>query len=223
MTSRILKKLARQIDREYKSLGHTLGWRFLTCPAAAVSPKTEVVFITLNPGGDVDRPDHPRFSCEEGSAYLIESWGGQRPGHSHLQVQVQALFERFGISFDETLSGQLVPFRSPSWDELPRQKESLAFGQRLWTQVIDIVQPSLVIGMGKTVLRRPLRQILGTPVDSIDVPLNWGPVTAGLDWFSGCALITLPHLSRFGIMTRPQSESAISELIARSGWTDSTR
>ncbi len=223
MSSRISKKLARQIGREYKRLGHTLGWRFLTCPVAALSPKTEVVFITLNPGGDVDRPDHPKFSCEEGSPYVIESWSGHRPGRSHLQIQVRTLFERFGIAFDETLSGQLVPFRSPSWDELPRQDESLAFGQRLWAQVIDIVQPSLVIGMGKTQLRGPLRQILGTSIDSIDVPVNWGPVTAGLDWFAGCALITLPHLSRFGIMTRPQSESAVTELIARSGWTLSSR
>ncbi len=218
MTSRVLKKLARQIDKEYDRLGHTLGWRFLTCPGAALSAKTEVVFVTLNPGGNVDRPDHPRLSCEDGSAYLVESWSGQRPGHSNLQVQVQALYERFGISFDEALSGQLVPFRSPSWEEIPHPDESLAFGQRLWSQVLKIVQPSLVIGMGKTQLRKPLRQILGTPIDSIDVGVNWGPVSAGLDWFSDCALITLPHLSRYGIMTRPQSESAISELIARSGW-----
>jgi hypothetical protein len=218
MTSRVLRKLARQIDKEYDRLGHTLGWRFLTCPGAVLSAKTEVVFVTLNPGGNVDRPEHPRLSCEDGSPYLTESWSGQRPGRSNLQVQVQALYKRFGISFDETLSGQLVPFRSPSWEELPRREESLAFGQRLWAQVIKIVKPSLVIGMGKKKLRQPLRQILGTPIESIDVPVNWGPVSAGLDWFPGCALITLPHLSRFGIMTRPQSESAISELIARSGW-----
>ncbi|MFT5688004.1 MAG: hypothetical protein ACI8PQ_000836 [Planctomycetota bacterium] len=50
----------------YDELGHDLGWRFLTSPSATLDPKTEIALITLNPGGDRDRPDHARESSEAG-------------------------------------------------------------------------------------------------------------------------------------------------------------
>jgi hypothetical protein len=38
------------IEAEYERLGHTLGWRFLTCPEGNIGTAT-VALVTENPGG----------------------------------------------------------------------------------------------------------------------------------------------------------------------------
>jgi hypothetical protein len=212
---RLFDKLVSDTEAEYQRLGLALGWRFLTCSAANLSPKTEVLFITLNPGGSIARPDHPAASCEQGSAYLVESWSGAAPGQSKLQRQVQAMFEFIDVDMNSVLSGQLVPFRSPSWADLPRQDECLAFGRSLWGEIIAHVQPSLIIAMGKGQLRPVIRDILGEPAESSDIPAGWGTISAGLDSYPNTRVVSLPHLSRFGIMTRWQSQPALQTLFAR--------
>ncbi len=207
-------ELVAEIEAEYHRLGHTLGWRFVTSPRRTVSPKTHIVFLGLNPGGKQDRPDHPSASSEAGSAYVVESWGeGVEPGQDGLQQQVQALYEYLSVEPDDVLSGQLVPFRSPSWDELPAKEESLRLGINVWRRVLDYVKPSMIIAMGKTVLRPSLHEILGAPEATEVIPVAWGNITATADTYSDCRLVSLPHLSRFGIMTREVSRPAIEELL----------
>ena len=63
------------IQAEYQRLGHGIGWRFLTCPAKLIDTAS-VALITLNPGGDRDDLNAPRWSVENGNAYEIESWRG---------------------------------------------------------------------------------------------------------------------------------------------------
>lgn len=210
----LFDKLVLEIEDEYRRLGLSLGWRFLTCGRRNLSPKTEVLFLTLNPGGSINRPDHPSSSCEDGSAYLVESWSGATPGQSKLQTQVQALFKLIDTDVETALSGQLVPFRSPSWSELPQQTECLEFGKRLWTEIIGYVRPSLIIAMGKSQLRPVLRDICGEPEESQDILVEWGSISAGLDLYPGTRVVSLPHLSRFGIMTRVQSQPALKQLFA---------
>ena len=43
---------------------------------------------------------------------------------------------------------QLCPFRSPSWDSLPRRVESVAFSRQLWRWILEFVAPSAVICLG---------------------------------------------------------------------------
>lgn len=44
--------LINKIEKGYSRLEHSLGWRFLTSPKSTLSPETEFLFVTLNPGGD---------------------------------------------------------------------------------------------------------------------------------------------------------------------------
>ena len=194
--------LVECIKHVYTNLGHTLGWRFLTSPRTTLSRRTRAVFVTLNPGGNEIPPDHPPESCEEGSAYKVECWKNCPRGEAPLQKQIQGLYCRLGWDFDEVLSGQLVPFRSPCWKSLPRRPESLAFGEKLWKEILDYVQPEMIVAMGKSQLRAPMRRILGNPDSSREIWVGWGRVTSGLDVYSTCRLVTLPHLSRFPIIGR---------------------
>ena len=84
-------ELVAETEAEYHRLGHTLGWRFVTSPRRTVSPQTDIVFLTLNPAGERDRPDHPSASSEAGSAYVVESWDSA-PGQSKLQKEVRTLY-----------------------------------------------------------------------------------------------------------------------------------
>lgn len=208
----LFDSLVSDIENEYRRLGLSLGWRFLTCSQKNLSPETDVLFLTLNPGGSINRADHPPASCEDGSAYLVESWSGAAPGQSKLQKQVRALFKLISTDIESVLTGQLVPFRSPSWSELPRRAECLEFGKRLWKEIIDYVQPTLIIAMGKSQLRPALHDICGQPEESRDILVEWGSISAGLDLLPGTRIVSLPHLSRFGIMTRVQSQPALEQL-----------
>jgi hypothetical protein len=69
------------IVREYDSLCHQLGWRFLGVARKHLAAATSIAFITANPGGTYAPGDHPTQSCEHGSAYLVEKWlGGMTDG-----------------------------------------------------------------------------------------------------------------------------------------------
>ena len=205
----------KEIENEYSRLEHGLSWRFLTSPKSTLNPKTEFVFVTLNPGGDTITHEEDRESCENGSPYLLECWKHFPPGEEPLQKQIQLLFDTLGWEFDSVLSGQLVPFRSPSWKELPKRKESLQFGIQLWSKILKYVKPSLVVAMGKSHLRSPLVEILGTPTVSENHSVGWGNITASKDIFPSCALVSLPHLSRFQIMGRPASHEPLKVIFNR--------
>ena len=140
--------LIHKVEQRYAQLGHTLGWRFLTSPSATFSPNTEFAFITLNPGGNTITHEEVRESCEQGSPYLVEQWGNHPVGKAPLQLQIQQLYQMLGWDFDSVLSGQFVPFRSPTWDGLPRRKESLQFGIELWAGIIKHVKPRIIVAMG---------------------------------------------------------------------------
>ena len=101
------------IEAEYRRLGHTIGWRFVTSSEKNIG-KADVALVTQNPGGDVDDPNAPRWSVENGNAYGIESWRGVPAGQDPLQIQVKRMFEVLGVDINSVLSGYFVPFRADS-------------------------------------------------------------------------------------------------------------
>ncbi|MEW8437166.1 MAG: hypothetical protein AB2689_03330 [Candidatus Thiodiazotropha taylori] len=217
MEQKVFQDLVNSIRSEYEQMDYMLGWRFLTSPKSTVSRKTHSVFITLNPGGSTISHEAQQESCEEGSSYLVEKWGSNAPGNAPLQRQIQSLFNNLDWNFEKVLSGQFVPFRSPSWAELPHRQSALKFGYQIWSKLLDVVQPSTVVVMSKSELRKPIRSILGTPQSSTNVGVGWGNITAGLDIYPNCRLVSLPHLSRFQIIDRSASQVGLRELFPRWG------
>jgi hypothetical protein len=202
---------AEAIEQEYPRLGHTLGWRFITCPVSnADSP--EALLIGLNPAG---RAIHgPSWSQELGSAYVVESWGGAPEGKANLQVQVQGLVGRLGLSFEKVLSAQFVPFRSPSWAELPRQAESVAFAKKLWFEFVSSIRPRSVICIGHEVSDH-LKGLFGAQRLS-NRPSGWGNqnirVGKGRD---GLDFMSFPHLSRFTLFTSSKCQDALDSIFSK--------
>ncbi len=137
---------------------------------------------------------------------------GCLPGESKLQKQVLALFERLGEKPENVLSGNLIPFRSPDWKSLKEPQSAIEFGEELWSTVLRNAQPSLVVTMGSQVLDSVSRLLQVRDVQKISV--GWGNITASKGRFSGGTFVGLPHLSRFGIMNRPESASCLEKLFS---------
>jgi len=191
-----------RIEDAYQRSGNTLGWRFLYSPSKTLV-EARVAFIGLNPGGSVEEDMHGTYAMAQGSAYSNESWAGCAPGQHKLQKQVLSLFDKLEIEPEHVLAGNLVPFRSRDWKSLNNPEQSVQFGKELWTEALHTSQPSLIVTMG-ALTTKILSEMLN--IQHLEKhPSGWGQVSAFRGEFEGGRLVGLPHLSRFGIMTRPQS------------------
>lgn len=198
-----------EIEAAYLHSGNALGWRFLYSPAETLEG-AKVAFIGLNPGGSTEDEAHGTYCMAKGSAYADESWSGCAPGHSKLQAQVLALFRMLEVAPEQVLAGNLVPFRSRDWQSLRNPKASLRFGKKLCAEVLRSAQPSLVVTMGLPVTKS-VSDILG--IRQLEKQAcGWGRVSAYCGAFEGGKLVGLPHLSRFGVATRPESAECLEKL-----------
>ena len=202
-------ELLERIERAYSASSNTLGWRFLASPVHVLE-EAKVAFLGLNPGGRVAPPDHSEFAMRSGSAYVDERWAGHLPGNSPLQRQVRALFQCLAVEPEDVLAGNLVPFRSPDWVSLKDRDHAMKFGIELWRDVLAHACPNLVIGMGREVTTA-LTVLLGARNEQ-RIQVGWGRITGMRADFGNGTLIGLPHLSRFGIMLRPESQVGLRRL-----------
>nr|WP_176073504.1 uracil-DNA glycosylase family protein [Brucella intermedia] len=202
-----------EIDAEYAKRRDPIGWRLLSCPWRTIS-EAKIVFLGLNPGGNHAPTDHPDISVEHGSAYTLESWGGYPTGKSPLQLQVLLLFRQLGIEPEHVLTGNLVPFRSPSWKSLKDSRSAMAFGLQLWDRILTAHPRQTVIAMGGDVFRALADHyaVQRTAIESM--PANWGKVRVFRAHCGRFRLVGLPHLSRFTIIGREKSKSAVEWALA---------
>ena len=152
------------------------------------------------------------FAMETGSAYQDESWCNFPPGESRLQRQVLSVFERLNEPPERVLAGNLVPFRSQKWHSLKNRQASVEFGKLLWLSVLRRAQPSVIVTMGA----KTTQVIANTlNIDHLQRhPVGWGNIGAYHATYDGGQLIGLPHLSRYSIMTRPQSAPYLANLFS---------
>jgi hypothetical protein len=113
---------------------------------------------------------------------------------------------------EAVLAGNLVPFRSPSWDTLPRRDDALSFGEAIWREILSHANPSIVVAMGVKTMSA-LRDILHV-TRTERIPLNCGEVCGERGGFGNGTLIGIPHLSRFGVITRPASAPGLTRLLS---------
>ncbi len=227
---KLFESCCADIESAYHRLGHRLGWRFLSGPKETLSSASRIAFITLNPGGDFDSPDHPHESQEAGSAFLVESWDGRPAGQSKLQIQVGAMFGHLAARMGDgnlkalmnsTLTGHFIPFRSPSFDLLSNKTESLEFGEQLWARIFEHIAPQIIITMDTHSFKR-VRGIIkhrrpGEPERHMQLPTGWGNYMADIVHYGEpghrVTLARLPHLSRFTIFTSAKCRAAVPRLM----------
>ncbi|RJP68893.1 MAG: hypothetical protein C4532_11905 [Candidatus Abyssobacteria bacterium SURF_17] len=240
MPTELFEWACEQIEDKYKQLDHTYGWRLLTTPSATLSHKPDIAFITLNPGGDTIHPDHGRESCENGSAYIYERWPrgkGKGPathnrGEAPLQKQVQALFKEIALligepdyrsMMDTSLMAYYIPFRSPSYSELLKPKESREFAFNLWSCLTENISPRLILTIDRITFE-DFKKILGKKpgckrADHPPLPTGWGKTTVDVTWYtipgSRRVVVTrFPHLSRFRIFNRQKSKKHMGQILS---------
>ncbi len=220
----IFAEAVNRIEHGYEDFGHQLGWRFLYSPASTLSENTKLMFSGINPGGA--HYGYPVPSVEEGNAYRIERWGshGQPNG---LQAQVRLLYEDLAEKLhqpanalmDETLATNFCPFRSPSWDRLQKKRESVMFSKRLWSSIFEHISPRVIICLTHTPFYHfedVLRHKGFVRTDALQEPVGWGNVSYSSSRYeSGIGnvlMVRLPHLSRYRVFGRPQSQYATDRL-----------
>lgn len=233
--SDLFSESVSEIEREYRRLGHQLGWRFITGPKATFSPHTEVAFISLNPGGDIDLPDHPHESSERGSAYLIECWKGKPAGTESLQIQFQRLAAALQQQFDDKstladyinnkiLTAHFIPFRSKRFKTLHAKAESISFGRKLWKQIFEFILPSTIVTLDPHTfgaISEIIASSSGVLLSQKKFQTGWG---AGTRSPIGCevrkyrqaskvvTILRLPHLSTFKLFSNEKCEPHLSEI-----------
>src|SRR3954463_7677340 len=89
----VFRTLVADIEHAYQELGHQLGWRFLCVSRQVLRAPIDVALVLLNPSGEKIPLDQPTESCEHGTAFVTESWGGAPPGEHKIQIQIQKLFD----------------------------------------------------------------------------------------------------------------------------------
>jgi hypothetical protein len=204
--------LERRIAHAYRSSRNRLGWRLLYSPEHVLDG-ADVAFIGMNPGGEVDDPDHAEFAMQaKRSAYRDETWPS---GSQRLQQQALALFDRLEVAPENVLAGNLVPYRSPNWDSLPDPEQAIMFGTEIWGAIIERARPRCVVTYGK-VANDAVAGMLDVR-ETKSVPVNWGTNCAMRGRFELEAgrgtWIGLPHLSRFTVVTRPESREAMDTVL----------
>ncbi len=231
----LFRESCESIDREYVRLGHTLGWRFVTGRKSTFAKRTEFLFISLNPGGDYDPPDHPRESSEGGSSYLIESWKGKPPGQESLQVQFQRLIAKLQeVCGDENnleyfidnmlLTAHFIPFRSPRFNSLHKKDESIKFARELWARIFRSISPRIMITLNPETFQH-ITEILsaseGKLIEHRTFQTGWG---VGTNKSIGCevnkyerasktvSILRLPHLSTFKLFSRDSCEPYLNDV-----------
>lgn len=135
---------------------------------------------------------------------MVESWGENSPGQAPLQQQVCALFELLNVSPNYVLSGNLIPFRSPRFSDLPNKSAALKFGQNIWSDIIERSNLNLIVTMGNDVTRAVSKQLKITRLDKHES--GWGKISIYSGEKDGLRLIGLPHLSTFKLFSRPECE-----------------
>lgn len=221
--------LVERIELAYEGLGHQLGWRFMYSPARTLCRESRLAFVGTNPGGSSYAPPSP--SVEAGNAYRLESWpGAGASGLNPLQEQIVLLYEALASALrhssrarlmDDTLAANFCPFRSPSWERLVNREGSMRFSRELWKTILDFVSPSAVICLGDLSARQ-----LGATLANMGWSLRdretglvgWGSVSYELAVYESSGhkmlLARLPHLSRFRILGRAQSQPAIKRVVS---------
>lgn len=224
MDTSLFNTAVQKIEAEYSQLDAHLGWRFLYTPASTLSCPNGTLFVGINPGGAQYRVTP---SVEEGNAYRTEAWAEN--GRSTLQLQVEKLFSRLldagAISggtvrdtLDRTLTSNFCPFRAPAWDQLPQRTEAKEFSANLWGWLLPRVRPSAIICMGGVPYHQftDILNAEGPKLSETHWPTGWGNVRFKARTYSAWEtriLITfVPHLSRFSLLGREESEPHIGKL-----------
>jgi len=182
-------------------LGLKAGYKLLYVPWRTLG-QADTVFLSLNPGR---APRDLHMLCaltdERGNSYEVE----RATTGSAINEQFLELVSRLGLRPVEVLTGVIAPFRTGRWEHLDpaHRREALDIGRDFWTQAFAVKRPRLVIGCGE-LAGREAAQMLNAKLEGA-IPSGWDRIVLRRYLApDGAAVVQLPHLSTFKLLSREQ-------------------
>lgn len=198
------------LDRAERELGFEAGYKFLYGPWASLEGR-KVGFFSLNPGRPPDDAEPRTISDERGNSYEVE----QQTTRSPITRQFLLLADFLGLKPSEILTGVVAPFRSNSWAGLTKEQRegSLALGKQFWADPLSRPALRLVFACSNEA-KHVITELVDASLD-LEILAGWGAIKLRrYRAANGKVVVHLPHLSRFQLLGRSESESALRELLS---------
>lgn len=186
---------------EYHRLGYKLGWIFAMTPLKWLFT-AKTMMIGLNPGGGGDEHDSTDacWECPDGNAYLNDRYVSGSDALTPLQTQVAALHKLLALGPEDVFAAQFIPFRSPSFVELPNYNDALAFARKLWSWALPQSPATLFLCLGDYTAQQ-VSCLIGARYER-EWCSGWG-MTQVRRYISsdGKIVVGFPHFSRYQLFS----------------------
>ena len=192
-----------------KRLGFSEGFKFVYGPWATLDV-ARIAFISLNPGKAPEGENLRTVSDERGSSYEVD----RHVTRSRITPQFLKLAELLEVAPGDILTGVAAPFRSHNWESLTQDQRdgALAIGREFWREPLCNPNVRLIIASSKEAGR--LACELTDASLAFEVTAGWGNVKLRRYGAVGDkTVVQLPQLSRFQLLSRPESEEAIRRVL----------
>ncbi|SFQ05226.1 hypothetical protein [Tranquillimonas alkanivorans] len=194
----------REVER---AGGFRQGYKLLYCPWAALQG-SHMTFLSLNPGRPPREAELRVVSDERGNSYEVE----QATTRSPLTDQFLRMCALLDVAPAQVLTGVVAPFRSDGWSALSpdQRRAALELGRAFWREALASPgrQGPLVVCSDQAA--KLVTDLLDARLEET-LPAGWGNIA--IRCFRGAEdqrIVQLPHLSRFRLFGRPQSEPALA-------------
>ena len=181
------------------------GYKLLYCRWELLETASHV-FLSLNPGQAQPDTNLELIEDSRGNSYEVERFTTRSP----ITEQFITLYSRLGIQTNQVLTGAFVPFRSPNWASLTKtqRRTGILFAEGFWGTAL--LNRTTIICCGFEVYRNVKRLIAPNVRDEL-THSGWGNVNLRLFRANcnKCSIIGLPHLSRYRLLTNPESREIL--------------
>lgn len=203
-----------RIREKSKELGFNDGFKLVYGKWETLQ-SASTVFLSLNPGiwtpDDFDSKEE--VSDERGNSYLVE----KNTTNSPITKQFLELMNLLELEPNNVLTGVVVPFRTHTWGELTpvQKKEAQRIAMEFWS--VPLMKPSVdrIIVCSNQARDMVVKITRAELLQSI--PANWDKINLNLyRTIDGKKKIFhLPQLSRFKLLSRPASITALRNLFSK--------
>lgn len=199
----------QRLESQEKEIGLNEGFKFLYCPWSTLV-RAKLAFVSLNPGLPPDGADPRCVSDERGNSYEVE----RQVTRSPITEQFLLMCNFIDVQPKDVLAGVAVPFRSHSWNDLSAAQRAfgLNVGAEFWAEAFKRGKVERVIVCSTEAATLVAR---ATSADFMkEMPAGWGSQRIRVyRAASGTRIVHLPHLSRFRLFGRRESEEALRQAL----------
>ncbi len=124
----------KNIEEYERQYSFKEGYKILYCPWDTIG-KSDVAFISLNPGRPPSNADLKILSDERGNSYEVEKFTTESP----LTQQFLEMCRFINRKPASILTGVACPFRGDRWNDfsIEQRNAGLDIGRKFWSQVLD--------------------------------------------------------------------------------------